>query len=60
MTPLPAGLKKAVEDASHDNSLLLVLSPEERELFGAVMPEDETESVHERVALPTREAAQAT
>lgn len=31
MTPLPAELKKAVEDAFHDNSLLLALSAEERE-----------------------------
>ncbi len=32
MTPLPMRLKEAAEDAFHDNSLLTMLSPEEREL----------------------------
>ncbi len=31
MTPLPTKLKKAAEDAFHDNSLLLAISIEERE-----------------------------
>jgi len=32
MTPLPVRLKKAAEDAFHDNPLLIMLSSEEREL----------------------------
>jgi hypothetical protein len=32
MTPLPAQLKKAAEDAFHDNFLLYAISPEDREL----------------------------
>ena len=31
MMPLPANLKKAVEDAFHDNSLLSTISPDDRE-----------------------------
>ncbi len=31
MIPLPTGLKRAAEDAFHDNSLLIMLSLEERE-----------------------------
>ncbi len=31
MTPLPAKLKKAVEDAFRNNSLLALISPQERE-----------------------------
>lgn len=31
MTPLPTSLKSAAEDAFHDNSLLSMISPQERE-----------------------------
>ncbi len=31
MTPLPKRLKEAAEDAFHDNSLLSLISPQERE-----------------------------